>query len=1142
MFHPFFISFALPSLLLAQSLPHTTITPKGADLVAGSWTISVALPSPTTLEVFIETLFNQYNSVTLVGPTTFTSLVRDRSDDSPSATGGTDDSTTSNTLSSGPTGGSAIAGGAAPISTSNGAASNVPSGGSKAANPSSSSTLAAPPSVGTQNQPHYGMDPDSAMAIEYDKQYANVTYTPPAYVPPKIPSDVCVLWDPSCKGNKTLAAEEFFGQGKANSSGTMFDLLLDPCFDGRGTDASGTNCTSSLLDPASASFSSAAKSYMREPQCSKDYESIYPVSSRTFDDCCGTCYIYGPNVDVYYWPEPSADTSCLSIIGSDVIPLNVGAQTDEEGVVYWAASTNLYDIYVPTVTTALITTINGVVVKEAIANPWDASPSITTTRPVSNVKKRNPLSVHPRAFNPLYGRELGADRNSSLDAGITASARVSEATGSIAVSDGFTFTSPSVYVAFYSLSATDDCGLRGNNIKSTMLAFAPGELSTVQGHLWGGGVQEQKTKVFNFADLPCPPYDVMYDDWYKPAPGEPYRPLIALPEKVRDLDPWWTACTDAFYFTGLDPPRTLVKATAMVTPASPAANPDPTITPDPAQPVPALPVQTDAGQPAKAADDPSDNKNPDGGVPPTPKQADPQQGEASKVPADPPAVDPGTNNNADPPATPQNDAKDPQQGTDPKANDSGSNDGGTSGSGPNRSGSNDSGSKNLGASDSGSKGSESSDPGNNDSGKNDPGKNDSGSNNPAANGSGSKGSASNDPENNDSKSQDSESNDPGSNHSGSNSSESGDPGSNNSNPNDPASKGSESKDSSAANPLASSPADPQSGHGQDGTDPKKTSSDQQSQQNDASPAPNSDHQAASANSNTEPPSGSENQNSASQSPKEDNPSQSGNSNVGTNTLPPGSSQNQPSSSEASPVIDIPGALPLTQAPNNHNAYLVGGSTLLPGSPGAVISGTSYSLASSGAIVVGTSTIPLATAGAVAGQIASPGALWAGNVAFTPLLGGSAIVGSSTLSLSGPAITTSGSVLSLASGGLVVGSSTYAFATPASNPAASSTTQEIPITTALVVAGQSFTANPSAFSVNGTTISAGGPGVTLSGTPVSLDKSGNLAVGTSTVALESTSIGPAATSVVAFEGSSARSKTSYWTLTAGLVASLSRWLL
>ena len=789
---------------------------------------------------------------------------------------------------------------------------------------------------------------------------------------------------------------------------------------------------------------------MREPQCSKDYESIQPLSSRTFDDCCGTCYIYGPNVDVYYWPEPDADTSCLSIIGSDVVPLDVGAQTDEAGVVYWAASTNLYDIYVPTVTTALITTINGVVVKEAIANPWGASPSITTTRPLSNMKKRNPLSVHPRAFNPLFGREFGTDRNSSSGAGVTANVRASEITGSIAVSDGFTFTSPSVYVAFYSLSATDMCGFRGNNITSTMLAFAPGELSTVQGHLWGGGVQQQKTKVFDFADLPCPPFDVMYDDWYKPAPGEPYRPLIALPEKVRDLDPWWSACTDAFYFTGLDPPRTLQRAVAMVTPASPAANTDPTVTPDPAQPVPNLPVKTDAGPPAQATGDPSENNNhvpppqtvpsgngrasdpsPINGVPPSPtlKEADPQQGESSKAPDGSPAVDPGMNNNVHQPAPSQHDGGDPQQGTDPKAND------------------------------------------------------------PEPNDSGSKGSGSND-----------------------------------------------------------SPADLQSGHGQQEPDPKKVSVDQQSQLNGAlAPAPSSasisDSNAAQANSNTESQLGSQNPKLAPQPPTNDGTSsQSGDSSVGTNILPLGSSTNQPSESEASPVLNIPGALTLIQAPNDHNAYLVAGSTLLPGSPAALISGTSYSLASSGALVVGTSTILLATAGAVAAQIAAPGALWAGNVPFTPLSGGSAIVGSSTLSLSGPAITSSGSVLSLASGGLVVGSSTYAFARPAPNPAASVTTQEVPITTALVVAGQSFTGNPSAFSINGTTISASGPGITLNGTPVSLDGSGNLAVGTSTVALESTSIGTAATSVVAFEGSSARSKNPCWILSAALVASMWRCLL
>ncbi len=1044
MFRPLFFFIALPSLIFADTLSQTTITPNGDDLVAGSWTISVALPSPTTLEVLIETLFDKFNSVTLVGPTTFTSLIRDRSADSATATGETEESSTNNTPSNAGSGGSATASGAGPVSTGKAASSKVPIGGSGTVN--SSSTLDAPPSVGTQNQPHYGMDPDSAMAEEYDKEYANVTYTPPAYVPTKIAPDVCVLWDSNCKGNKTLAAEQFFGQGKANSSGTMLDLLVDPCFDGQGTDGSGTNCTSSLLDPASASFSSAAKSYMREPQCSKDYENIQPVSSRLWGDCCGTCYIYGPNVDVYYWPEPSADTSCLSIIGSDVIPLDAGAQTDGAGVVYWAASTNLYDIYVPTVTTALITIINGVVVKEAIANPWDAFPSITTTRPVSNMNKRNHLSVHPRAFNPLYRRELGTDANSSSDTGPNASAIASEITGSIAVSDGFTFTSPSVYVAFYSLSATDMCGLRGNKISSTMLAFAPGELSTVQGHLWSGGVQSQKTKVFDFADLPCPPYDVMYDDWYKPAPGEPYRPLIALPEKVRELDPWWSACTDAYYFTGLDPPRTLRKEDALITPASPAANHDPTITPDPVQPVPSLPVKTDAMQPTKAAADPSENKilvpSPQGdpssnggssnspfidGVPSTPtvKEVDSQQGAASKAPVEPPTVNSGTNNIAHSPATPQHSGGDPKQGTGPKADDPGPN------------------------------------------------------------------------------------------------------------------------DSHAADPPPSSAADPQSRYGQQEADPNSVSLAQPSQPNDAlvqapSPSSRTKPQSALANSNTETQTGSENINIAPQPPvNDDKSSQSSGSNVGTSTTPFGSTRTQTPPSEESPVLKVPGALTLTQAPNNHDAFLVAGSTLLPGSPAAIISGTSYSLASSGALVVGASTIPLAVAGGVAGQIASPGALSAGRVAFTPLPGGSAIVGSSTLSVLGPAITSSGSIVSLASGGLVVGSSTYAFATPASNSLASSTTQEVAITTVLDVAGQSFTANPSEFSINGTTISAGGPGVTLNGTPVSLDGSGNLAVGTSTVALESTSVGPAATSIAVFEGSTVRSKMPRWILAAGLVASMLR---
>ena len=350
----------------------------------------------------------------------------------------------------------------------------------------------APPAV-------IGMDPDSYMAAQYSKAYANITYTPPAYKPASISPDECVLWDDTCKGNKTLAADKFFGVGGYN--GTMFALIGDSCFDDVDSVATGTNCTSALLDPASPSLSSAAKSYMRQSQCASDYSSVQ-TGFHNFPDCCGQCWIYGPNVDVYYWPEPDADSSCLDLIGSSVIPENEGAQTDADGVVYWAATTNPYDIYIPTVTTARIITINGVLVKEALANPWAGSGSITTTRPVPSNKKRIPLSVHPRAFKSIIKKDF-VGTNSSHSADVPSSTGISNATGSLAVSDGFTFTSPSIYVAFYSLSATDMCGLRGARVSSTMLAFAPGELSTVQGHLWSGGDQIKSTRVFDFADLPC---------------------------------------------------------------------------------------------------------------------------------------------------------------------------------------------------------------------------------------------------------------------------------------------------------------------------------------------------------------------------------------------------------------------------------------------------------------------------------------------------------------------------------------------------------------------------------------------------------------------------------------------------------------
>ena len=53
------------------------------------------------------------------------------------------------------------------------------------------------------------------------------------------------------------------------------------------------------------------------------------------------------------------------------------------------------------------------------------------------------------------------------------------------------------------------------------------------------------------------------ENWYKPAPGEPYRPLIAIPQQLRDIGPWSGNCVE-LWFTGYDPPRALTPKAAMV--------------------------------------------------------------------------------------------------------------------------------------------------------------------------------------------------------------------------------------------------------------------------------------------------------------------------------------------------------------------------------------------------------------------------------------------------------------------------------------------------------------------------------------------------------------------------------------------------
>lgn len=71
--------------------------------------------------------------------------------------------------------------------------------------------------------------------------------------------ETCLLWDPSCKGDRTKALQKFFG---STDGGIYASLLNDPCFP---TGGPGKNsCTGTrTIPPASSAIYSTVKSWMR---------------------------------------------------------------------------------------------------------------------------------------------------------------------------------------------------------------------------------------------------------------------------------------------------------------------------------------------------------------------------------------------------------------------------------------------------------------------------------------------------------------------------------------------------------------------------------------------------------------------------------------------------------------------------------------------------------------------------------------------------------------------------------------------------------------------------------------------------------------------------------------------------------------
>ena len=251
--------------------------------------------------------------------------------------------------------------------------------------------------------------------------------------------DQCLLWNTSCSGNRTLAIEEFFNNTIepliGNQCFSQFDAGVqagDPGISIPFVGGSGPVQLENIIPSDCKDYNPSErisewqeiKSWMRSPSCvsaqSEWMEAggkATPINSTGVkESCCEGCVVGAQNVDLYYWPEPDVDTSCLSIVGSSVNPLTYGATTGAlAGVLqtYWACSaktpvTSFYadeflassgsitSVYTM-IPTAQITTVGSLTVKVPLLNPWSSSPCIENDiTPQGSNSSNSSVNLHVR--------------------------------------------------------------------------------------------------------------------------------------------------------------------------------------------------------------------------------------------------------------------------------------------------------------------------------------------------------------------------------------------------------------------------------------------------------------------------------------------------------------------------------------------------------------------------------------------------------------------------------------------------------------------------------------------------------------------------------------------------------------------------
>ena len=274
-----------------------------------------------------------------------------------------------------------------------------------AASPSQAHSITPAPFQTTT--PEHKPNPTSIHGSECLLQEAHCSLRGPGHSLDDL-KDGCVLWDTSCSGNRSLATKHFYGS-------IMHGLKKNKCFYDSSPDCTKNNPLGRM------SAFDKAKEWMRSSQCDAESPSIIELKGTENADlvkensflnqtCCDNCQVAVDRVDIYYWPSPHADTSCLSIIGDGESDLAVGATTENSDIYWactsWSSSQGQSGPGSPVIiTTATLTTIASLTFRTHLCNPWINSPCESSAGALSSslnskVKRDGTgQSLHPRGHS-----------------------------------------------------------------------------------------------------------------------------------------------------------------------------------------------------------------------------------------------------------------------------------------------------------------------------------------------------------------------------------------------------------------------------------------------------------------------------------------------------------------------------------------------------------------------------------------------------------------------------------------------------------------------------------------------------------------------------------------------------------------------